>query len=214
MERSWGLDWTVTRSDHQTKGKNNSCCRKYSARLNDCWALPSFYFWTSNPLSHEKELGFILGTISLGRHVFPGVRRRSVDECFWLKWLKKLQINKRKPIKVGFVDKTNKLSTQFWANSQIFVPRHCNFFIKITFKQHTTLYWFSHSQGCLVRLMNFLDQQRIPTKVCKKKRQEMLKGTQSYIWDVWKQRFIWIFNKIFRRFQELRAVSQQDLNCI
>ena len=160
----------MTRSDHQTKGKNNSCCRKYSARLNDCWALPSFYFWTSNPLSHEKELGFILGTISLGRHVFPGVRWRSVDECFWLKWLKKLQINKRKPIKVGFVDPTNKLSTHFWANSQIFVPRHCNFFIKITFKQHTTLYWFSHSQGCLVRLMDFLDQQRIPTKNCKKKK--------------------------------------------
>ena len=108
-------------------------------RLNYCRALPSFYFWTSNPLSHEKELCFILGTISHGGYAFPGVGWRSVDECFWLKWLKKLQINKRKPIKVGFVDPTNKLSTHFWANRQIFVPRHCNFFIKITFKQHTTL---------------------------------------------------------------------------
>ena len=127
----------------------------------------------------RKSLVSFLEQFHLEDMFFPGVRRRSVDECFWLKWLKKLQINKRKPIKVGFVDKTNKLSTHFWANSQIFVPRHCNFFIKITFKQHTTLYWFSYSQGCLVRLMNFLDQQRIPTKVCKKKRQEMLKGTQS-----------------------------------
>ena len=172
--------WTVTRSDHQTKGKNNSCCRKYSDRLNDCRALPSFYFWTSNPPSHEKELGFILGTISPGRHVFPGVGWRSVDECFWLKWLKKLQINKRKPIKVGFVDPTNKLSTHFWANRQIFVPRHCNFFIKITFKQHATL----ESQNLLIfpfsRLSGSFDElfraAKDTNKSLQEKKQEMLKG--------------------------------------